>query len=116
MLPIFKIPTDPTKPIMKGDTWSGVSITITDDLTPVDLTGASIRLHLYHTCGSKIELSTGSGITITDPVNGGFQINSINRLDWKSGLHVGDLEVTYSSTIRKTYIQVHITVTDDITK
>ncbi len=117
MIQILSLPTSNQHPIIRGDSWGGLNATISINLIPVDLTGASIRIHLYHNCGSKIELSTGgNGITITDAVNGVFQINSISRLDWKVGKHVGDVEVTYQNNNRITYMQLHINVTDDITK
>lgn len=116
MLQILTLPTELQKPIVRGDTWAGIKIFITKNDLPVDISGASIRLHLYHNCGSKIELETPDEITIVNGVNGEIQINSIERLDWKIGRHVGDLEITYSNNVRTTYIQVHIVVTEDITK
>ncbi|MFO0089295.1 MAG: hypothetical protein ACK518_00530 [bacterium] len=117
MIPVLNLPIDPKKSIIRGDTWSGITLDIKNSGVPIDLTGATIRINLFHACGTKKQLySGGGGITITDPVNGVFQINSINRLDWEIGKHNGDCEITYSNTIRTTYCIVNVTVTDDITK
>lgn len=115
MLPILNLPTG-TKTITRGDTWGGFSGTITLNDVAVDLTGATLRLWLYHNTGTITKLETGDGITILNALEGTFAINAIGRLNWKNGRHTGDLEVTYDDNTRKTYIQVNINVTDDFTK
>jgi hypothetical protein len=115
MLPILNLPTG-NKSIIKGDTWGGFNATITLNNNPIDLTGATVRLWLYHNTGTITKLESGAGITVLNAVNGTFKIDSINRLNWKAGRHTGDLELTYSDGSRKTYIQVNINVTDDFTK
>lgn len=122
-LPILYLPQNENSPIMKGDTLKSISFEIltgpTGSETPIDLTGASIRIDFINTKTSSNHylLSTSNGgISITDAVNGLFKINSINRLDWKAGLYIGDLEITYADTTRTTYCIIELTVTEDITK
>lgn len=122
-LPVLYLPINDSSPIIKGDTLKSISFEIltgpTNNQTPIDLTGATIRINFINTKFSNIHylLSSSTGnITITDAVNGLFKINSINRLDWKSGTYIGDLEFTYSDTTRTTYCIIELTVTEDITK
>jgi hypothetical protein len=122
-LPILFLPQNGSSPIIKGDTLKSISFEIltgpTGVETPIDLTGASIRVDLIHTKTSNnhyLLTSIDGDITITDAPNGLFKINSINRLDWKVGVYKGDLEITYVDTTRTTYCIIELTVTDDITK
>lgn len=122
-LPVLYLPLNETSPILKGDTLKSISFEIltgpTTNQTPIDLTGAIIRIDFINSKLSNIHylLSSSTGdITITDAVNGLFKINSINRLNWKSGTYIGDLEFTYSDTTRTTYCIIELTVTEDITK
>lgn len=121
--PVLYLPINDSSPIIKGDTLKSISFEIltgpTTNQTPIDLTGATIRIDFINSKLSNIHylLSSSTGdITITDAVNGLFKINSINRLDWKSGVYIGDLEFTYSDTTRTTYCIIELTVTEDITK
>lgn len=121
--PVLYLPINDSSPIIKGDTLKSISFQIltgpTTNQTPIDLTGATIRIDFINSKLSNIHylLSSSTGdITITDAVNGLFKINSINRLDWKSGVYIGDLEFTYSDTTRTTYCIIELTVTEDITK
>lgn len=122
-LPILYLPQNKNSPIIKGDTLKSISFEIltgpTGVETPIDLTGASIRIDFINSKVSSnhhLLTSAGGDITITDAVNGNFEINSINRLDWKVGTYVGDLELTFADTTRTTYCIIELTVTDDITK
>lgn len=122
-LPVLYLPINDSSPIIKGDTLKSISFEIltgpTTNQTPIDLTGATIRIDFINSKLSNIHylLSSSTGdITITDAVNGLFKINSINRLDWKAGVYIGDLEFTYSDTTRTTYCIIELTVTEDITK
>lgn len=122
-LPVLYLPINDNSPIIKGDTLKSISFEIltgpTSSQTPIDLTGATIRIDFINSKFNNIHhlLSSSTGdITITDAVNGLFKINSINRLDWKSGTYIGDLEFTYSDTTRTTYCIIELTVTEDITK
>lgn len=122
-LPVLYLPINDSSPIIKGDTLKSISFEIltgpTTNQTPIDLTGATIRIDFINSKLSNIHylLSSSTGdITITDAVNGLFKINSINRLNWKAGVYIGDLEFTYSDTTRTTYCIIELTVTEDITK
>ena len=122
-LPVLYLPINDSSPIIKGDTLKSISFEIltgpTTNQTPIDLTGATIRIDFINSKLSNIHylLSSSTGdITITDAINGLFKINSINRLDWKAGVYIGDLEFTYSDTTRTTYCIIELTVTEDITK
>lgn len=122
-LPVLYLPINDSSPIIKGDTLKSISFEIltgpTTNQTPIDLTGATIRIDFINSKLSNTHylLSSSTGdITITDAINGLFKINSINRLNWKAGVYIGDLEFTYSDTTRTTYCIIELTVTEDITK
>jgi hypothetical protein len=117
MIPVLKLPINQSAPIIKGDTFNGVTLTIKKDTVAINLTGSSIKLvfkdNLQKTTAT---LENGDGITITDAVNGELQIDKISRLDWVSGIHTGDLQITDSNNDRMTYCKIQIEVSDDITK
>jgi len=102
-------------PAITGDTWPGLSITLTEDAVPIDLTGASIKAEFFKDRILTLTLETGSGITITNPLNGQFQFDVINRLNLQPGLHTGDLQVTFADTTRVTYFLIKLNVIADIT-
>lgn len=117
MLPTLHIPINCNNTVVKGDTFSGVTFTLKKELVPINLTGCTARINFldeYHK--NPKMLSTTSGLTIVDAVNGMIQIDKIYRLDWNKGSHVGDLEITFPNNERITYCKVCITVTEDITK
>lgn len=122
-LPVLYLPINDSSPIIKGDTLKSISFEIltgpSTNQIPIDLTGATIRIDFINSKFSNIHylLNSSTGdITVTDAINGLFKINSINRLDWKAGTYIGDLEFTYSDTTRTTYCIIELSVTEDITK
>jgi hypothetical protein len=117
MIPTLKLPINQTAPIVKGDTFNGVTLTIKKNTVAVNLTGASVKLvfkdNLQKTSAT---LEVGSGITITGALLGELQIDKISRLDWSAGTHVGDLQITDSNNDRMTYCKIQIEVSEDITR
>lgn len=106
---------------LRGDTFNGVEYTIRDYDTsePINLTGATIKCQFRK--GSKtgliqVDLSIGTGLTVTDTVNGIVEIDSISRLDWVAGVYYYDVEVTLASGDRKTYIEGTFKIIEDTTK
>lgn len=121
-LPVLILPQTPEAPIVRGDTWKGLSIEIlvgpVISAVPLDITGSLIRLNMVaKDKRSSHLLSSATGdITITDGVNGLLTIDAISRLDWNVGCYVGDLEITLADNTRTTYCVVEMTIIDDITK
>tara|TARA_R110000796_G_scaffold76986_1_gene171886 strand:+ start:56 stop:412 length:357 start_codon:yes stop_codon:yes gene_type:complete len=103
----------------KGDTYDGVQFTIlnTLDNSPINLTGVSIRSQFRFgskTGGIQKEITNGNGITIVDPINGVFSIDSF-IIDWAADFYYYDIEMTFPNGIVRTYIQGNIKVIQDVT-
>ena len=103
----------------KGDTFNGIQYTLlnSSDSSPIDLTGVSIKTQFRTTSkkGSVIlEITSGSGITISDAVNGVFSFDSL-IIDWSAGTYYYDVEITFSPEVIKSYIEGTIEILQDIT-
>ena len=107
------------KPHRRGDTWDGLALTYTLDGQPIDLSGASIRLHLRRSANDgrvALSLSTdNSGILITDAAAGQFQMPA-QIIDLPPHTYVHDLEITLSNGIRKTRMAGTWKITGDIAR
>lgn len=90
----------------KGDTFNGIQFTVNVNALPSDLTGCEIRMQLRNkNCVSVFEFSTINGrITITDAVNGVFQINAL-IIDVPVDTYNYDIQITYPPNTVKTYIE-----------
>lgn len=115
-VPVLKIPiqSEAYKPFIKqGDTIPEILFNVSG----LDLTGATIRLKLYdeRQVRKVLDLSTGSGITLLSAIT--FKIDTIpaaaNNLP--IGILKGDLEITLSSGVRKTYCNVEYTILKEYT-
>lgn len=103
----------------RNDTFNGVQFTIqdADTSTGIDLTNATIKTEFKK--GSKTgaivkTLTIGSGITVTDAVNGVLQFDAF-ILDWDVATYHYDLEVTFNSGVVKSYIFGTLKVIQDVT-
>ena len=101
---------------VRSDTIDAMTFTLTTTTsagttTPIDLTGADVRM-TFSLAGVKVAFTTGGGITLTDAASGVF------RKDKFSLPHVGvwsfDLQVILNGDT-KTYIVGQIEITKDIT-
>lgn len=103
----------------KGDTFIGVQFTLQVNAVLVDLTGASIRMHLKvdknEGTPATLMLQTGDGITITDAVNGEFQVDP-QIIDCPANCYYYDIEIEFPDDTVKTYIEGEWTITQDITQ
>lgn len=105
----------------RGDTCDslpGNAVTGSDG-SPVDLTGASIRMHLRRLRGDRfaaMEFSTAdSTITIDDAAGGVFTV--VGRIVSISvGTYVYDVEVTLASGSVRTVLTGCWTITPDVTR
>jgi hypothetical protein len=116
MLPTLTLPTIETRPIIRGDTWHGIALKMSQDAVDVDLTDCTIRITFISRKESFTLSTGGNGITITSPTEGEFAFDEITALVYRPGVYTGDLEITYPTGRIKTYCQVELTISDDITK
>lgn len=88
--------------IVSGDTGNKFIITVTNEGTPVNLTGARVRLVIVNKdgAGSQDTEVTGSGIDMTQAANGILMID-VHAAMISNGLNVGSIEV-YSGTNHET--------------
>ncbi len=103
----------------KNDTYDGVQFTLlnTEDSLPIDITGATLRAkfrYLSKTGDVVKDISNGSGITVSDAVNGIFSIDSF-VIDWVPSTYYYDIELTFSNGTIRTYIGGTIKVIQDVT-
>ena len=115
MRPILKLPTNPLRTITRGDTWYAPAFRISNSTGPVDLTGCTAKSYFRNPAHSFL-LETGDGITLTNPTNGQLAFDKIQELAVPAGLYKADLEVTFPTGDIVTYFDIHLTVTDDISK
>ncbi len=102
-----------------GDTYKAVAFVMRLNGVVVNLTGATIRIQFraYSTGDPTIlkTLSIGSGITVTDAVNGAFRTDAY-IMNLIPGIYEYDIEITYASGYVKTYARGTLSVTGDITR
>lgn len=103
----------------KGDTFDGVEFTILDgmDNSPINITNSAIKIQFRKSSntGNLVkEINIGSGITVVNAVGGVFRINSF-LLNWDSGIHYYDVQITFPNNVVKTYIKGEILIIQDTT-
>jgi len=101
--------------IWRNDTWQQV-FTLLADTTPISLVGATVYIQVRKGCGGTLALTltNGSGVTIGGANNNQITVNKLVNID--KGNYVYDLQVTFTSTVVKTYLEGDFIVYDDVTK
>jgi hypothetical protein len=99
----------------RNDTWQQV-FTLLADTTPISLLGATVYIQVRKGCGGTLALSltNGSGVTIGGVNNNQITVNKL--VDIAKGNYVWDMQVTFSDTTVKTYLEGDFIVYDDVTK
>jgi hypothetical protein len=100
-----------------GDTWDGLTVRLVRNDSPVDLSGATIRMQVRRTrCMPPIlDISTASGITVTDAANGEFRINPTIITANTFGPHDYDIEITFTDGTVRTWVSGVIDIVEDVT-
>jgi len=113
--------------VLRGDTFEELPIEVSDVVggetnedeeieTPRDLTGYTIKMDIKDADGVAIkQLSTGSGITITDAPNGHFKIDKFDVDDIPVGMYSYDIQLTSQDSVIKTYVRGKFHVVQDTT-
>lgn len=97
----------------QGDTLDAVPFVITR--TPTGLANlASVeidfRLNNVNNCTAALELTNGSGITITNASTWAFTVNAIPDLNLAPGFYVYSIKCTDVNNRTKTYLRGSLTV------
>ena len=102
---------------VKNRTSKSVEFTMQDNLgAPIDITGATIEIDFRY--NSKVgeivkETAIGTGITLTDAVNGRFDLDSF-LLDWEVGCYWYGVVITFPSGDIDENLQGKVTVLQNI--
>jgi len=87
-----------------NNTYNGAEFTVTVNGAPLNLQGASLKMQLRINANTPLvkEYNTGSGLTITDGVNGKFTFDE-QLIDVVPGSYQYDILATLSNGVEKTY-------------
>jgi hypothetical protein len=99
----------------KGDTWRGLTVTVTTSGIPLDITGAEIIMQLRKAPGSPVVLersTDGLSITLTEPTVGKFTINKM-IIDLTTGVYRYDVQMTLAGD-KTTLLKGTFEITCDI--
>ncbi len=103
---------------IKNDTFRSVQFIFEQNDLPIDLTGVGIRIQFRYRCktGKVVkDISNGSGVTITDAINGTFEIDQFTPIDWEVGSYYYDVQITFTDGSIKTYVQGSVKILQDTT-
>jgi hypothetical protein len=102
---------------INDDTFNGVQFTISVNGDLLDLTNYSIKMQARarYNLPPIFTIYDGSGITITDAVNGVFRIDP-QIFHGVPGVYQYDIQLTSQDGIVKTYISGLFTLLEDITQ
>lgn len=110
---------------LKGDTYPLIQFTAlnvdseTGDRTPIDLTGADIRMWLkteVKGANKEREFNTnGKGITITNAVAGEFVFDK-QIIDVKAGNYIYDMQFWFPDNTTQTYLKGRWCIVQDVTE
>ena len=106
--------------ILRGDTFQSRDVLIKNQTTntPVDLTGYAIKCEFRKEIktGTLVKtLSLGSGLTLTDAVNGIFTIDDF-VVEFEVGIYWYDFQMTSPSEIITTMFGGYMPVLQDVTQ
>jgi len=87
-----------------GNTYNGAEFTINVNGAPLNLVGASIVMQIRYKFDTAVvkEFSLGSGLTLSDPTNGGFVFDN-QIITIPPGEYKYDILVYLANGTRKTY-------------
>lgn len=115
---ILKIPiqSETIKPYIKaGDTIPKIDFAF-DASDNIDLNTSNIRMQIYSGTFKFLDISKGSGITVTGQKT--FEIDSIkgSKNPFKAGVYLGDLEIIDGSGVTLTHFNIEYTILKQYTK
>lgn len=104
--------------LFRGDTWQRAWVIKDAAGNPVNLTGASARMHVRDSGGALVmSASTADGRLIIQPAAGRIDLLMPKEATGVApGSYRFDLEITYSDGRRQTYEQATLVVLEDISR
>ena len=109
-------------PAVRGDTIDALQITLTweDTQQPVNLLGATIRVHFRQGapdgCLVRQASNTDGGVTITDATNGVFTIDEFKANFPVAETYYYDTDILLSDGFKTTPVGGTLVLTADVTK
>lgn len=107
----------------RGDTFTGVDFVMDEEGIPMDLTGAVVKVHVRPKADLTVLafawLTADSSILIAGEDNNIIRLQPLSADfmdDIDAGIYLFDLEVTFPSGEKITYITGTFIIEDDITK
>lgn len=104
-----------TVQLVKGDTWQRAWLITYRQGQPVDLTGATARLHVRTPQGA-LQLNASAYLSIAHPGRIDLLVPYADTDTLDPGTYAYDLEVTYPSGVRRTYEQARLIISEDYTR
>ena len=100
----------------KDTTFRGLFIDVKENGVPVDLTGVNIIAYFKNdTCnGYATQYTIGTGIEVTNAVNGEFVMFENKLIDWKVGLWRFEVVFYFPDGRTEVYYEDSIKITDNI--
>lgn len=104
--------------VYRGDTWQRAWLLEDGSGAPIDLTGASARLHVRDDAGTLlVSASTADGRLTLTPAQGRIDmLVPASAMAIAPGAYRFDIEVTFASGVRRTYEQDTLVVLEDISR
>lgn len=100
--------------IVQDDTRPPLEFNLTQDGSPVDLTGCTVKFYMKDATSGSVKIS-GSTCVITDATKGKCRYNWIASDTNTVGTYLGEVEVTFpDGKIQTGYKQMSIIIRDDI--
>ena len=100
--------------IVQDDTRPPLEFSLTQDGSPVDLTGCTVKFYMKDATSGSVKIS-GSACTITDATKGKCKYLWSGSDTNTAGSYVGEVEVTFSDgKIQTGYKQIGIIIRADI--
>jgi len=103
-------------PIVRGDTWDGISVSMSTNGSSLDDLLTSVRMTFHEAAADTDTLtltSTGGDISITSAANWEFTVDSITPFPLAAGTQYFNIETTDSAGSVKTYFVGTIQILND---
>ncbi len=110
-------PLETLPDVPSGTTGEASTFQYKENGTPINLTGATVKIAWKRYNSDKIQLTMTelSGVTITNAIGGILRIDE-RIYDWKPGMYYADIDIVLSSGKKINYIRLKREITDNTGK